>query len=221
MKKFACILLALAACILPAGCAAAPDLTEYVSEYRSRIYEGTEGGYTVFASFTRREYPYRADGTPGEMQDLFEIALTAPDNTRLYRVEFTVGEKAYAADLAFDSVRLAHTASLSMPEPAEESIAFTVRDAENADVEPLAVEAACLRPQGALALPDLLERVRAAEEERFAALLSGRGFAGELYVRLLCENGASYYYVGLTDRAGRTYAMLADAATGEIVATRE
>ena len=38
MKKFACILLALAACILTAGCAAAPDLTEYVSEYRSRIY---------------------------------------------------------------------------------------------------------------------------------------------------------------------------------------
>ena len=40
-------------------------------------------------------------------------------------------------------------------------------------------------------------------------------------MRLLCENGASYYYVGLTDRSGRTYAMLADAATGEIVATRE
>lgn len=221
MKKIACILLALAACILPAGCAATPDLTEYVSEYRSSIYEGTEGGYTVFASFTRREYPYRADGNVGEMQELFEIALTAPDNTRVYHIEYTVAGETHSADLAFDSVRLAHTASLSMPEPTEESITFTVRDAEDTNVQPLAIKAACLRPQGALNLPDLLDRVRTAEEERFSALSSGHSFAGELYVRLLCENGASYYYIGLTDRSGHTYSMLADAGTGEIVATRE
>ena len=87
MKKMLCILLALAACALPAGCAAEPDLGAYVSEYRSRIYEGTEGGYTVFASFTRREYPYRADGNAGEMQDLFEVALAAPDNARTYSID--------------------------------------------------------------------------------------------------------------------------------------
>ena len=221
MKKIVCVLLALAACILPVGCSASPDLTEYVSEYRSRIYEGTESGYSVFASFTRREYPYRADGTVGEMQELFEVALTAPDNTRTYRIEYELGGKPYAAELAFDSVRLAHTCSLSLPEPTEESIAFTVYDAEDADVAPLAITADCLRPEGALPLETLLERVREGESERFDALSSGRDFAGELYVRLLCEGGASYYYVGLTDRAGRTYSMLADAATGEIVATRE
>ena len=221
MKKMLCILLALAACALPAGCAAEPDLGAYVSEYRSRIYEGTEGGYTVFASFTRREYPYRADGNAGEMQDLFEVALAAPDNARTYSIEYALGGEQYEAELAFDSVRMVHTCSLSLPEPTESSIAFTVRDAEDAEVAPLTITAACLRPAGALELPALLEKVRAAEAERFDALSNGRDFAGELYVRLACEGGASYYYIGLTDRGGHTYSMLADAVTGEIVATRE
>ena len=65
-----------------------------------------------------------------------------------------------------------------MPEPTEESITFTVRDAEDTDVQPLAIEAACLRPQGALDLPDLLDRVRTAEEERFLRCLPGTALRG-------------------------------------------
>ena len=62
--------------------------------------------------------------------------------------------------------------------------------------------------------------MRTAESDRFAALTSGGSFAGELYVRLLYDNERCFYYVGLTDRNGNTYAMLTDAETGEIIATR-
>ena len=54
-KLFASALAAAALALAFGGCAASADLTEYVSEYRSDIYEGTSGGYIVFASFSQRE----------------------------------------------------------------------------------------------------------------------------------------------------------------------
>ena len=66
-----------------------------------------------------------------------------------------------------------------------------------------------------------MERVQAACPDTFSALTSGRSFAGEVYVRLLCEDERRFFYVGVTDREGKTASMLADAATGEVLATRD
>lgn len=222
MKKMICLL----ACLLTAGalaslcgCSMQPDLTDYVSEYRSHIYEGTQDSYTVFASFTRREYPYEADGNVGNMQDLFEIALTVSDNTKTYGVSFSVGGKNYEADLSYNSVDMTHECSMTIPEPTETSINFVI--SEEGTESSVSITATDQRGEGTLELAPLLQRVQSAEDEKFAALTDGRTFAGELYVRLLCENENRYFYIGLTDRSGSTYAMLADAVTGEIVATRE
>ena len=221
MKKnlFASALAAAALALAFGGCAASADLTEYVSEYRSDIYEGTSGGYSVFASFSQREYPYEADGNAGEMSDLFEAALSAPDNTKTYILTFSVGGTEYEEELSFDSVRMVHTFSRSLPCPTEKEIVFSVTDTEGA--EPVAVTAASVKSGKEISLSGLLSSLSSAERERFAALEDGRNFAGELYVRLLHENGKCYYYVGLTDRNGVTYAMLADAESGELLATRE
>ena len=62
------------------GCSKSPDLTDYVSEYRSDLFSGTNGEYSVFATCSKREYPYAADGNVGDISDLFEVALTVPDN---------------------------------------------------------------------------------------------------------------------------------------------
>ena len=121
-KLFASALAAAALALAFGGCAASADLTEYVSEYRSDIYEGTSGGYSVFASFSQREYPYEADGNAGEMSDLFEAALSAPDNTKTYILTFSVGGTEYEEELSFDSVRMVHTFSRSLPCPTEKPI---------------------------------------------------------------------------------------------------
>ena len=209
-------------CLLPlaAACSAAPDLAEYVSEYRSRLYSGTEGEYTVVASFSERETPYCADGNVGNMTQVFEVTLAAADNTRTYAVQFCAGGKEYCAELSFDSVRMVHSYSQSMPAPEEQSVAFTFTDTED-ETFSLTVTAQSARLADTLELPALLDAVYAAERERFDALSDGRIFRGELYVRLLAEDGENYFYVGLTDRDGRTYSMLADGATGAILATHE
>lgn len=211
---------ALCACgaLLLCGCAAKPQMTDYVSEYRSHIYEGTQGEYSVFATFSRREYPYLADGCVGKMQDLFEIAVTVPDNTKTYAIRFGCGGKEYEAELAYNSVEMTHECSLSLPEPAESAIGFTVTAEEE---EGVSVQAADMRGDGALELAPLLEHVQAACPDTFSALTCGRSFAGEVYVRLLCEDERRFFYVGVTDREGKTASMLADAATGEVLATRD
>lgn len=223
-RRFLAALAALAAAagiLALTGCSAEADLTDYVSEYRSNLYEGTQGTYSVFAAYSEREYPYRADGNVGDMTTLFEVALTAADNTKTYRIAFTSGGKEYTAELSFDSVRMAHRWSQSIPEPTETQIAFTISDADDAEAEHVTVTAESRRSADVLPLGELIARVRSAEQARFDALTNGKDFAGELYVRLLYNDGGCLYYVGLTDRTGKTYAMLTDAATGELLATHE
>lgn len=223
-KRFAAALLALTAAaglFALAGCSRTVDLTDYVSEYRSNIYSGTQGDYSVFATYSVREYPYLADGNVGDMTTLFEVTLAAADNTKTYSVTFSCGGQDYTAELSFDSVRMVHSWSQSMEEPTESEIAFTVRDADDKDAESVTVTATSLRGENTLALGDLLTRVSAEKQERFDALTDGNNFAGELYVRLLAGEQGCLYYVGLTDRSGNTFAMLADGVTGEVLASHE
>lgn len=74
--------LCLFALVPAAGCSRTPDLTKYVSEYRSDIFYGSSGDYSVFASCSQKEYPYQADGNAADMSDVFELALSTPNNTK-------------------------------------------------------------------------------------------------------------------------------------------
>lgn len=223
-KRFAAAAAALVAAVgmsALVGCSHTVTLTDYVSEYRSNIYSGTLESYSVFATYSEREYPYIADGNVGDMTSLFEVTLAVSDNTKTYEISFSCGGKEYTADLSFDSVRMVHCWSQSMEEPTENKIVFSIRDADDADAESVTVTATSLRDENTLSLSDLLTRVSAEKQARFEALTDGSSFAGELYVRLLAGKTGCLYYVGLIDRTGNTYAMLADATTGEVLASHE
>ena len=219
MKKFLCGLLAAAALVALSACSDTDALKASVSEYRSNIYMGTQENYSVFAAWSTREYPYVSDGNVGEMSDLFEVTLSAADNTVTYSVEYTVDGKEYSLQLSFDSVRMVHTCSLSLPEPKESTIAFKVLGDEKETLAEITAES--IRSEEVLSLEKLLAAVQESEKNRIASMMRGSEFCGEIYVRLLYENEQCYYYVGLIDRDGGCYSLLADAVTGEIVATRE
>ncbi len=214
------LLLCLAALLPAAGCAKKIDLTDYVSEFRSDIYTGTQEEYSVFASVSYKEYPYVADGNVGETEPLLEVTLSVPDNTKTYSLSFSYGEIEKQAELSFDSVMMVHTWSESLPAPSETEIEFTITSDEE-DAQPVCITAKSAKQENTLSLSDLLTRVSQAESDRFAALTSERSFLGEMYVRLLYEADDCFYYIGLIDRNGKVYSMLADAETGEIIATRE
>lgn len=224
MKKFllsGMLILCLFALIPAAGCSKTPDLTKYVSEYRSDIFYGSNGDYSIFASCSKREYPYQADGNAADMSDIFELALSTPDNTKTYCVRFSVGEQNYEGELSFDSVKMVHTWSQSIPAPQEKEIEFTFFDTESEEDSSLSIQAKSVKDDTVLPLPDLLKKVSSEESEQFNELSDGNIFCAEIYVRLLYENNECYYYIGLTDRSGNTFAMLADAETGEVLATKQ
>ena len=215
------LILCLFALIPAAGCSRTPDLTKYVSEYRSDIFYGSSGDCSVFASCSKKEYPYQADGNAAEMSDMFEIAFSTPDNTKTYLIKFTLGEKNYEGELSFDSVKMVHTWSQSIPAPQEKEIEFTFVDTASEDAVPMSIQAKSVKSDYVLPLSDLLKKVSSEESEQFTELSDGNVFCAEIYVRLLYENNECYYYIGLTDRSGNTFAMLADAETGEILATKQ
>lgn len=225
MKKkiaAACAALGLAAALFAfAGCSSPAPLTDYISEYRSNLWSGTQGDYSVFATYSTREYPYLSDGNVGDMTTLFEVTLAAADNTKTYEVSFTCGGTDYTAQLSYDSVRMVHRWSQSMEEPTEGEIAFTVRDADDAESESVTVTATTLRGGNVLSPADLLDSVSARTEQFDALRTENGGFAGEIYIRLLASEEGCLYYIGIIDRSGNTYAILADAETGEILAAHE
>ena len=213
--------LCLFALIPAAGCSRTPDLTKYVSEYRSDIFYGSSGDCSVFASCSQKEYPYQADGNAADMSDVFELPLSTPDNTKTYIVQFTLGEKNYEGELSFDSVKMVHTWSQSIPAPQEKEIVFTFTDTESDDASAFSIQTESVKSDTTLSLSDLLKKVSAEEPDPFNELSDGNVFCAEIYVRLLYENNECYYYIGLTDRDGNTFAMLADAETGEVLATKQ
>lgn len=224
MRKFLILtagIVLLAASLFVCGCSKKMDYTEYVSEYRSDVFCGTNGEYSVFVSCSRREYPYVADGNVADIGDMFEVVLSAPDNTKTYSVNFTAGGKEYSAELSFDSVRLVHRWSQSIAAPEEREITFTFTVPDEPDEQAVQITASSIRDDSVLPLTELLKKISEAQKDRFADLTVDNVFCGEIYVRLLYEAEDCYYYVGITDRSGNTYAMLADADTGEIIATKQ
>lgn len=199
------------------GCTKNNDLNRYVSEKKSEIYYCEQDGFTLTASYSQKEYPYCADGIVGQLSDLFEVKLEAPDNAAEYNLKFTINEKEYGGEMSFESVRQVYTFSQSIACPDESQIAFTVTDGKNETV----LTATSVKTEQVLSPEDILARVQKAEAERLSPLWQNNTFAGEIYLRLTYKEGECFYFAAITDRNGNTYSMLIDAKTGEILASRE
>lgn len=217
MKKimYAAILFLLAAVLF--GCTTENGMTGLVSEYKSEIYTAQSDGATLQASFSEREYPYAADGVVSDKSEYFEIRATLPDNTLTYTVSFAVGGKEYGGEMNYDSVKQQFTFSQSIKKPQEEEIAFTVAaEGENAPVYALTAKRLAGERIG---LTELLEKVCDSQKEIFTQF-SGTKFEGEIYVRLMVHQDKPYYYIGFIDKSGNCLSFLADAASGEVLASR-
>ncbi len=223
-KKISVFILAIcmtALFLIANGCSKTSDYKKLVSEFRSDIYIGTNEEYSVFASFSQKEYPYTADGNVGSMTNIFEIVLTAPQNTKGYTVTYFIGEKSYTSDLSFDSVKMVHYCSQSLEKPSADEITFTVSETNSETFTPVSITAKSVGGANILSLDDLLEKIVTSSDETAKSIFSDQKFSGELYVRLLYDNDKCFYYVGAIDKSGKITHMLCDATTGEVIATRK
>ncbi len=213
MKK---ILLALGLCAAAAlmlpSCKKDTDYFSYVSEYRKDVYLYKDDDCELKIYCSDRETPYRSDGVKGETGAVTEI---------YYKGEKPAKEvEAYLGDTGGEMSYLAVTGNyyLSFSGAAERSASLKLK--LSVDGVEREIDVGSVLDAGTIDGRTALKCVREYDGESFERLSAGGGFDGEIYVRLLYDEGC-YYYVGLCDREKNVHAYLVDGTDGRIIAERE
>lgn len=188
------------------------NYADFISERRAQVYLYEDDNLTVKVHISSRENPYLSDGYKGEMGDLCEIFVKFsqnPDNVTV-RLGESGGEMSYMS--VTDSFYISFTGGDS-----GDSAKLTL----TCDGEERQVEAPSVLYGGVISPEDALTGVVSYDGDTFAALTDGKNFEGEIYVRLLADEGKCYYYVGVIDRDGNTSAYLVDGENGNVIAERK
>lgn len=214
MKKFiaAAVCAAIAAILPLTGCNTQTDYTKYISEKRSEIYIYQDDNIDIAVHCVSREQPYNADGICGNMCDLVEIFVKispVPES-----VEIEIG--GYSGEMNYEAVQTRFTVSYSAPAFKADGIDITlIVDGKENNYRVLSV-----LDSGVLNCKQALKCAIEHDRELFKSLTSKKDFAGEIYVRLLYDDGC-YYYVGVCDRDRNITAYLLDGGIGKVIATKK
>ena len=214
MKKFiAAAIFAATATVLPlTACNTQINYTQYISEKRSEIYLYKDDTAEITVNCVSREQPYNADGICGNMCDLVEIFVKltpTPDS-----VEISLD--GYSGEMNYEAVNTRFTASYTSPAFKSESIDVVIA----ADGNEKSYTVLSVLDSGVLSCEQALGCAVEHDRELFTSLTRKRDFAGEIYVRLLYDEGC-YYYVGVCDRDKNITAYLLDGGIGKVIATKK
>lgn len=213
MKRFFIALVCAAVLICQlAGCSAQVDLSKYISEKRSEIYLYSDDDAEIKLYCVSREQPYAADGICGDVCDLIEIYVTFAKTPAA--VEISVD--GLHADMNYEAVDKRFTLSYSAPPLQRDGVDITL----NCDGEQKIYRALNVKDKGVLSCEQAVKCAYAYDKELFDSLKTRRDFAGEIYVRLLYDDGC-YYYVGLCDRNKNITAYLLDGGIGKVISTKK
>lgn len=213
MKKV--ILAALVAPILflsaLAGCSKPVDFTAYISEMRTDIFIYSDDDMEIKAYCSKKEQPYVADGIMGEPCEVVEVfvSFSKPHEEVVISLGGLGGEMSYrAVDNDYYLSLSAAPFSGGMVE-AELTV-----DGESRGYRLLSV-----KDDGVMSCQNAVLCVVEHDRELFDGLVENGVFKGEIYARLLYDDGC-YYYVGVCDRDKNLTAFLLDGVKGKIIATK-
>lgn len=211
MKKFIFALLT-CICLLPfVGCAKQVDYTKYVSERRTNIYFYQDDGIDVKVYCSEREQPYLSDGIKGEMTELCEVFVSFTKNPS--KAEIKIEE--YSGEMNYQAVENRYYLSFSAPQFEKSQLKIEV----NADGQTTVYTALPAVYDGVLSCDDALKCVIDYKKELFDNMTNNGLFDGEIYVRLLYDDGC-YYYVGVCGKDRVVNAFLVDGEKGKIIAQK-
>lgn len=213
MKKF--LLLSVIFCAVVcflSGCAKSVDYLSYVSEKRTNIYLYSNDGLEVKIYVSEKETPYSADGIKGEMGELTEIFVTLPRNYEEVNISVCSAE----GEMNYRAVENCYYLSLSKAEISGESVDVTLTFGGESNT----YSAVSVLYDGVMDCDGAVKCVLDHAANLFSSLTENNIFCGEIYVRLLYDEGC-YYYVGVCDRNKKINAYLVDGERGKIIATKE
>lgn len=200
------------ALLLFCGCGKQIDYSEYISEKRTDIYLYSDDGLQIRIYVSEKETPYCADGFKGEMGKLTEIYVTLPKNPD----EVNVKAGNIEGEMNFRAVENCYYLSATNGDISGESASVTLTFGE----ESKTYSAMNVKYDGVISCEDALKCVLERDLSLFEGLTESGIFCGEIYVRLIYDDGC-YYYVGVCDRDKKITAYLVDGVKGKIIATKE
>lgn len=214
MKKFivAAACAAVAAVLPIVACNAQTDYTQYISEKRSEIYLYKDDTAEITVYCVSREQPYSADGICGNMCDLVEVFVKLFPTPGSVEISL----EGYTGEMNYEAVNTRFTASYTASAFNSEGIDVAI----TADGVEKNYRVLSVLDSSVLSCEQVLNCAVEHDKELFTSLTRNRDFAGEIYVRLLYDEGC-YYYVGVCDRDKNITAYLLDGGIGKVIATKK
>jgi len=198
------------------GCKEKVDYFSYVSELRDNIFVAETEDFCLRIYSLEKEYPYSTDGIKRETEKRTEMHFLAPSGNKNCTLSFTVNGKEYGGEMSYDNVKAEYYYSCTLDVSKLTKIDCAIVYGE----EEVCLSALSVRTETTLSPKEALAKLREAESELFTNLTDKYGFAGEIYLRLLCED-SPYYYIGVIDRNGNVTAFLMNGETGKVLARRQ
>lgn len=216
MKKTAflvvIILSALCAlCVLPA-CSKQVNYCNYISESRSDIFLYRDDTTEIKIQCSKKEQPFAADGYKGELCDLIEIYVTLAKNPQ----ELEVQVEGLGGEMNYQAVTRQYYLSLSAAAFDKSVVEVTL----TADGKAETYTALSVKDGNVMSCEKAVECVAEYASELFEGLTSNGLFDGEIFVRLLYDDGC-YYYVGVCNKDKLVTAFLIDGERGKVIAKKE
>lgn len=212
MRKF---ILSVTICVLLSlicGCEKKVNYLDYVSEKRTNIYLYSNDGLEIKIYVGEKENPYVSDGIKSEMTLLTEIFVKLIKNYDEVKISCGKAE----GEMSYHAVENEYYMSLSDSGISGDSVKVNL----DYGGESYEYTATSVLYQGVLSCEDAAKCVIDYNADFFLSLTDKKIFCGEIYVRLLYDNGC-FYYVGVCDRNGKINAFLVDGEHGKIIANRQ
>ena len=208
MKKSVYLLVVVLSVLLLCGCAA-KKTDAIVSQLRTDVLEGKTGDCVFTAYLEEREIPLIADGIAGDKTPAVIVKIS--DSSAFYgayTVTVTVSGKEYSAapELKADTLM---KATVILDEPCrQKEITVTLKGEKEVSATLVSV-----LPEDTCGYEKALDTAKTALGDKI--IYKGGKAEGEIFIRVLYENGAAYWYVGYVN--GDTVNSVLIGADGETV----
>ncbi len=200
------------------ACNSKPDYLSYVSELRKDVFIGEQDNFYVVVYAGNKESPATFDGIKQDSLLCLGFKIIQKEEVgSQITVKFSVGDKQYSAPLTFNPVKSTLFCDVEVSALPEKNFTVELCYGE----ESVTVNTTSQLNENTVSYTQALESA-IAKGEAFLKEHTEKGvLKAEIVIRLLCENGKNYYYVGFICDKGLKKAYLIEGSTGEVVAEKD
>ncbi len=194
-------------------------LSDYLTELRSDIFEGSSENYHVKAAYGFKETPFANDGIIGARVYSLSFLLVdkEPDDVSR-KIVFTFNEEEYRLDLKLNPLTDSITAVTEINDFNVKR--FSIKIITASETEEISLDS--IVPKSTIESDRALEILVEKQSSLIDVYKNDSGvFTGEISERIIVKNDKPYWYIGLLNGKGGTKALLVDGLNGEILAVRE